>query len=335
MARDASSTKTSRQSAADQPSAKPLRELLTSVNATSEAAQKFWIVLLTLAIYLLITISGITHLDLLLDTPANLPLISIKVPLVGFFVAAPALLVAVHFSLLLQHELLFYKISELQVAINKATGKARIESLAIWSELHWYFFAQAFSGAHLRLPIWIALQGLIVTSLLLFPAMLLFYFQIAFLPYHAVEVTWWHRGCLTFDVVLLLFFANSFWRANRNVGRKLLPSPFTNGPIRGPIRRALFRAAVRPGSLVLLRSMASARRVGILRLFLFAICVFSIGVATVPDEALDRIGRRIWPVRVPLYEPSGNLLSRYRQRIVFYPTALIFERYRDASSAIA
>jgi hypothetical protein len=322
------------QSAADQPAEKPtVRELLASVNAASESAQKFWLAFLTLAIYLLVTIAGTTHLDLLLDTPTTLPLISIRVPLVGFYVVSPALLVAAHFSLLLQHELLHQKISALQSSIKEKTGRSRVNSAAVCSELHGYFFLQAFSEVNLRFTIRLALQVLIVMSLIAFPIMLLFYFQVIFLPYHSVEVTWWHRACLVCDVFLLLFFARSLWLAKAAISRRLPTGRFANSVISSVIRNAIFWTSTRLKSPTFVRVLRGFRRVGILRASLYTLCVFSIGIATVPDELLDRMGSSIWPVRVPLYEPQGDLLARYRKRIVFYPTAVFFERYRDPSIA--
>jgi hypothetical protein len=77
-------------------------DLLKAVNSASDAAQKSRLLFVSILIYLLLTVTAITQVDLLQDTPATLPLISLKVPLVGFFVVAPAILVAAHFYLLLQ-----------------------------------------------------------------------------------------------------------------------------------------------------------------------------------------------------------------------------------------
>ena len=307
----------------DEQTEETVRELIDSVNAASETAQKYWIILLTLSTYLLVAIAGITHLDLLLDAPTNLPIVSVKVPLAGFFVAAPALLVAVHFTLLLQHEILFNKISLLQTSID--------HNSPVWSQLHSYVLSQALSKFRASRPVDFALKGMIVFSILLFPPLLLLYFQITFLPYHAIEITWWHRLCVFFDVSLLLFFATSLWKANDELSVKA--SPMTRGRaatannFRGDLKIEFYKS-------VFSKLLSAKSRISVPRITLFLICVFSLEIATVPDELIDRVGRRIWPVRVPLFEPPGDVLGRFRQRVVFYPTALIFERYRQPSASI-
>src|SRR4029077_4682816 len=128
-------------------------------------------------------------------------------------------------------------ISALRTATQGQTATAKADALSIWSQLHWYFFSQALSQLPSRIPVLIALQALIVTSLLLVPPMLLLYFQVAFLPYHDVAITWWHRGCLTIDVLLLLLFADSFWSANRNVAKQLSTGRSPFGSVHSPMRR--------------------------------------------------------------------------------------------------
>jgi hypothetical protein len=44
----------------------------------------------------------VTHRDLFLESPINLPLLNVDLPLVGFFMMAPAVLVILHFYVFLQ-----------------------------------------------------------------------------------------------------------------------------------------------------------------------------------------------------------------------------------------
>ncbi|WP_424629608.1 pentapeptide repeat-containing protein [Bradyrhizobium sp. SYSU BS000235] len=307
---------------------------VATVNSASEVARKSWLGLSSLLVFLLVTVAGITHIDLLLDSPAKLPLVSIPVPLVGFYIVGPALLVIAHFSLLLQHELLHQKIRSLQVAINSQVGRARREAIGYWSQVDTYFFTQALSRGQLSLPVSLSLAVVTSMSVVLFPAAVLFYFQVTFLPYHKISVTWWHRICLLCDVALLLFYAESVWsvmRANprRGASRSLRPGVF---PL--SLRSSLVVISNRIRSRRLIRAARLLGHFGIIKLALSLLCLFSIAIATVPDEFLDRIGRRLWPVRVPLYAPDRmqDPLAGQSQRLVFYPTAFFFERYWNQSS---
>ena len=41
--------------------------------------------------YLLVTLAGVTHVDLLLNSPVRLPIINVEIPLFSFFLYQPAL----------------------------------------------------------------------------------------------------------------------------------------------------------------------------------------------------------------------------------------------------
>jgi hypothetical protein len=205
----------------------------------------------------------------------------------------------------------------------------------MWSRLHWYFFAQPFSQQRPNYLILLASWFLSAVTLLFVPPLTLLYFQIAFLPYHAISVTWWHRTCLAIDITLLLFFSKSLWEARKILNAEFFPRAFSPGNVRHALRWMAFRIAANRSLLVLVRPIFAAGRLGALRLTLVAMGLFSILVATIPDEGLDRAGRWMWPVRVPLYEASGDMTGRYRTRTAFYPTALVFERFRDESNVNA
>src|ERR1700674_4068279 len=73
------------------------RDLLGTVNSASSGANTSWIAFLSAMAYLAVTLSGITHVDLLLDKETTLPFVGVKVPLTAFVVAAPLAFVLVHF----------------------------------------------------------------------------------------------------------------------------------------------------------------------------------------------------------------------------------------------
>ncbi len=91
---------------------------LKSANAASVTARNAWLAFLVLIAYLLVTIAGVTHTDLLLNSPIKLPIVNVEIPLFSFFLAAPFLLLLVHLGLLVQHTALAHKLSRFSDAIS-------------------------------------------------------------------------------------------------------------------------------------------------------------------------------------------------------------------------
>ena len=61
-----------------------------------------WTTFVTFELYLAIAFGSVKHRDLFLETPVKLPILDVDLPLVGFFVLAPAILVIFHFYVFLQ-----------------------------------------------------------------------------------------------------------------------------------------------------------------------------------------------------------------------------------------
>ncbi len=76
--------------AAQYPEAKALCD---HTNSAANEARTIWFGFLTYGTFLLVAVSGTTHKMLFLQTPISLPVLSINLDLVGFYVAAPLLLV--------------------------------------------------------------------------------------------------------------------------------------------------------------------------------------------------------------------------------------------------
>src|SRR5690242_15729909 len=80
----------------------PVKTLADAANeaAKREAAQWFFfvIVMITLAAI----VGSTTHRVLFLEEPVKVPLLSIELPLVGFYATAPAIFLVLHFYLLAQ-----------------------------------------------------------------------------------------------------------------------------------------------------------------------------------------------------------------------------------------
>jgi uncharacterized protein YjbI with pentapeptide repeats len=256
--------------------------------------------------YLAVTLGGVTHADLLLNNDTTLPFVNVKVQLATFFVMAPLAFVLVHFSLLLQHVMLSRKLGAFEARVAKEEPSEDRGTQHIRDELHSYTFTQVASGKPKGAVVDMAQRLVVSLSLVVFPLLLLTFFQIGFLPYHSEPITWWHRGMLALDaaVVWLLarhlarldpiskFRLTDWWHAtsrfkstvvagwHRALDRasSALVSPTSPG---ARLARPLFAGARRGGGFVI-RSIAPTRLV-IAGLILFSTCV-----ATLPDDPLDK-----------------------------------------------
>ena len=287
----------------DRPNA---RDLLATVNSASEGAAATWIAFLGTMAYLAVTLGGVTHVDLLLNNDTTLPFVNVKVPLATFFVMAPLAFVLVHFSLLLQHVMLSRKLGAFEARLEMEEPSRDRSTQHIRDELHSYTFTQIASGKPRGAVVDMAQRLIVSLTLVVFPLLLLTFFQIGFLPYHSEPITWWHRGMLALDAIVVWLLARhlarldpasqsrltDWWHATSKFKRKLivgwhraldrarsaLVSP-TSSDAR-PVRR-LF-AWAHHGGESLIRAIAPTRVV-ITVLILFSTCV-----ATLPDDPLDK-----------------------------------------------
>ncbi|KAB2912061.1 MAG: pentapeptide repeat-containing protein [Hyphomicrobiaceae bacterium] len=233
--------------------------LLEAVNRSSDTVNTAWLIFLGLMSYLLVTVAGITHKDLLLNTDIALPILQVKIDLTRFFLFAPILLVLFHMGVIGQLVLLARKTLEFAAAIRMLEiSDQRTHPLRL--ELDNFFFVQAVAGPERSRIMSIFLHGMSWLTLVLLPLLLLLYVQVVFLPYHDATITWMHRLAVLADIALLIF-----------IGVFLLRS-----------ETSFFRAFLRtsrhhPLSLLLTAAVFTI------------VAVFSLFIATIPGEAVDRI----------------------------------------------
>ena len=216
--------------------------LLGAVNDASEIAHTGWIVFLSIVAYLCVAVAGITHRDLLLNTPVPLPVLGVDIDLTAFFLFAPIILVFIHFGLLVQHVLLARKVLEFHAALRPLEPTER-RSHPLRLELYTYNFTQSLAGAD-RSPVFAAfLHAMIWLSVVALPVLVILFIQITFLPYHDVSTTWVHRILLVADIgvviVLGVFLAllplqyaafSWLWRRSERRARLGIPAPGVTRP---------------------------------------------------------------------------------------------------------
>lgn len=115
-------------------------EVLVTFNATAHTARTLWIFFLTLMAYLLVSLASVTHVDLLLNKPLRLPILQVDIGLKGFFSFAPAILIIIHFGLLIQFVMLARKADALSSLLHRQEGAGLDHPLRM--RVSSYFYAQ-------------------------------------------------------------------------------------------------------------------------------------------------------------------------------------------------
>jgi uncharacterized protein YjbI with pentapeptide repeats len=188
-----------------EPDTKKLDALLASLNGSAERFQTLWFSFLGLTLYLAIAALATTHRDLLLNNPQTLPILNIKVELLPFYVIAPLLYLVFHFYLLMMLLLLARTAAEFDKQL-RTTLPGEPERERYRAQVGNALFLQLLVGMKgERTGVNALLMGLIaLITIVLAPLATLVLMQMMFLPYHHLRITWWHRGVVAADLVLIL-----------------------------------------------------------------------------------------------------------------------------------
>lgn len=238
--------------------------LLEAVNRSSDTAHASWLIFLAIMTYFMIAVAGVTHRDLLLETPVSLPMLQVDIQLTQFFQFAPIVLVLLHLGLISQLTLLARKSLELDYAIRLLEPNEN-RSHPLRLELNNFFFVQAIAGPQRSPTMGMFLHGMSWLTLVVLPVILILYIQVVFLPYHDIGITWTHRIALLADLAALVLIGVFLFRAETS------------------FFKAFFRAtASNPIAFLVTTGLLSV------------VGLFSFFVATVPGEALDRLTRAVF-----------------------------------------
>lgn len=288
-------------------------DLLEAANDSSAQARNMWLFFLGLLTYFIVTIAATTHQSLLLNNPVRLPFLNVDIPLTSFFIYGPAIVVTVHLGLLIQHAMLSFKLFRFTEMLQDQ-GWHRQGTDPRRGKLHPYIVSQLIAGPERG-----ALMGFLIRlmtwfSLVAMPVMTLLYFQIAFLPYHDIVATYWHRVAVVLDC-LILFALWPYMRpaTKRQAKAKLGSNPDATG---WPWRVTFVGFSVGTVSLS-------------------ALMLFSWFVATIPDACLykDANGRFnilcLDKMMTNLTPWTTKIKSGNTQRSMFGLTAWLFEGAPD------
>ena len=268
-----------------------IADLIGDANQAAAAARTGWMFFMALIAFFVIALAGVTHKDLLLETPVELPLLQVKIPQSSFFLFGPLILLLVHLNLLMQHVPLSRKLREVHRRLTSHEGQGSYRQHRLRSLVNSYAVAQAIAGPWRSRVFGFFLHAVNATTLVLLPILVLLNFQIAYLPWHDATVTMLHRVYLAADILIVVLLGT------------LIIAP-----------ELKFFAALR----AVLKGHTGTL-MGMLALSVAAL-VFSNLIATIPDEKLDRTAALLWPVPV---DPDGH--PNRAARMAFWPTAWLFD----------
>jgi hypothetical protein len=238
------------------PAPEPIPDLLKAVNEASGRAFALWITFLTVGTYLAIAIGTTTHLQLLLAGPVKLPLLGVDMPLFAFYGFAPPLFVVLHLYVLMQLYLLA-RLLRLFDDDLRAADMIEQDRRRVRGQLDKFVFTQFLVGLPQEMTVRLFLRAVVLLSFVIGPVLLLLGFQLRFLPYHNIPVTYVHRVVLLLDLVMLLLL----WpKISRSSAQQAKPA----------------------------RNWKAFCRVGVAVLISVLLGAFSAFVATVPGEWADQ-----------------------------------------------
>jgi uncharacterized protein YjbI with pentapeptide repeats len=191
-----------------------------SADEAAKNVRSAYLTLLVVWAYLAVTVGATTDEQLLRGTVVALPVIELDLPIVGFYVVAPALFVLLHFNLLIQHQILARKLHDFGKAAKLIDGEDRERQER--QKLFPLPFVHLLQGPREERGV---MAVMVWTSMIVLPVLLLIGFQVWFLAYQREWVTWYQRLILLADIWLIWWIWPSVissagtTRPGRNAGR--------------------------------------------------------------------------------------------------------------------
>ncbi|MGB6327039.1 MAG: hypothetical protein WBG11_15025 [Methylocella sp.] len=188
-----------------EPGTKDADALVAALNHSAERVQTLWFSFLTFMLYLAIATGTTTHRMLFLESPLNLPVLNIPLPLLAFYILTPIIFVVFHFYMLLNLVLLARTAKTFEDVLMRAFPEDRESRETFRMRIENTLFVQLLVGGRLEREGFNAklLSLMAMITLALAPVALMLMFEVMFLPYHNERITWWHRILLFVDLALV------------------------------------------------------------------------------------------------------------------------------------
>jgi uncharacterized protein YjbI with pentapeptide repeats len=243
-----------------------------AADEAARLAQNVYLSFLLLGTYIAVIIGSTTDVQLLKVSPVTLPLLNVPLPIVGFYVVVPWLLLLFYFNLLLHLTFLAQRLHRLNAVLAAFSDEAPRAEQRL--RLFPFPFSALLIGRPARWSLRVLLGLMVWTTVLVLPLVLLLWAQVRFLPSHDTFITWTHRIAILVDLALLWLFGPLI----------LIPESGGASPARlFPLWREEQRQwAVQRTARTRLRRW----RTGLLCLTLVTV-VFALGIAVLPEEAIE------------------------------------------------
>jgi uncharacterized protein YjbI with pentapeptide repeats len=206
---------------------KDLGELQKALNDAASKASILWTSFIIFQLYLVITFGSVTHRDLFLENSINLPVLNVNLPLIGFFVVAPTILIIFHFYVFLQLFAMAKKTKRYDIlleqevkASDRGDMRERLDSFVVLQFL-------AGPAEQMTGLIGFSLRFIGWATLVAAPAIILLQGQVTFLPYHLARAAWLQRVAVLLDLVLIWYFWNRIRGVDELIFARQLKSGWT------------------------------------------------------------------------------------------------------------
>src|SRR5262245_22907445 len=159
-----------------------------AADEAARLAQNIYLSFLLLGTYIAIIIGSTTDVQLLKASPVTLPLLNVQLPIVGFYVVVPWLLLLFYFNLLLHLTFLAQRLHRLNAVLAAFPDEVTREEQRL--RLFPFPFSVMLIGRPTQWRLRRLLGLMVWTTVLLLPLLLLLWAQVRFLPYHHEGITW-------------------------------------------------------------------------------------------------------------------------------------------------
>jgi uncharacterized protein YjbI with pentapeptide repeats len=178
-------------------------KLLSAVNGAAGAAGRRHLTFITLCVYVGLIIASTTDVMLLKISPVKLPLLDVGIPIKGFYAVAPWLMALLHFDLLLQFQVLAWKLQPFNAEVNRLPESHRSQ---LHKRITSFFYTHLMGGGeHGTVLRWLY-EAILWVTLMFLPLGLLLWAQTRFLCYHDTDITLSQKWAVTADILLLWGF---------------------------------------------------------------------------------------------------------------------------------
>jgi uncharacterized protein YjbI with pentapeptide repeats len=168
---------------------------------SSEKNRNFLFGFLAAQLYVLVTVGGTTDLDLVLASSSfNLPVVNVTVPLIGFYLIAPFLLLLFHINLL-------FNLAEHVSLLDKWLKVGGDTALRFPYVINVIACMEHENRKGIRL--WV-IRRIAIFCIIILPSFILLFTQVRFSDYHSIWITLWHSLLLIIDLLALHLFISRF-----------------------------------------------------------------------------------------------------------------------------